>query len=127
MYSVTVKKRLNARHFLTIPGCGPENREHAHRYRVAVRLEGRRLDRNGYLVDISDVDRRLQDLIARYRGTVLNELPEFRGRNPSVEHLARLLCCGFMKGLRGSAVSAVTVTVAESDNASASYRRETGR
>ncbi|QSG07821.1 6-pyruvoyl-tetrahydropterin synthase [Halapricum desulfuricans] len=41
-------------------------------------------------MDIDDVNAILDDLEERYRDALLNDLPEFEGLNPSVEHFARL-------------------------------------
>ena len=72
---------------------GSENQRHSHHYQVEVELAGRRLDEHGYLVDIVDIETHLDALVAYiYRDQILNDLPEFAGLNPSIEHFARIFC-----------------------------------
>jgi 6-pyruvoyltetrahydropterin/6-carboxytetrahydropterin synthase len=89
-YELTVTREFVAQHFLTVPDPGPEGVPHSHHFTVEVRFAGPELGDYGYLVDIDDVDAILDDLEARYRDALLNDLPEFEGLNPSVEHFARL-------------------------------------
>ncbi|MHB9155064.1 MAG: 6-pyruvoyl trahydropterin synthase family protein [Endomicrobiales bacterium] len=120
IYTVSVKRAFDARHFLAQEQ-GPESRNHAHHYEVRVRLEGGRLDRRGYLVDIRDIERALEESLSRFRGKTLNRLAEFKGINPSIENLSRILCSVFHPRLPAR-VRAVTVAIAEENGARASYR-----
>lgn len=89
-YELTVTRSFVAQHFLIVPDPGDEGKPHSHHFTVEVRFGGPELGEYGYLVDIDEVDAILDDLEHRYRDTLLNDLPEFEGRNPSVEHFARL-------------------------------------
>ena len=91
MYILAVKRDFVARHFLVGGDWGAENELHSHHYQVEVQLEGKILDEHGYLVDIVAVEAHLDELVAYYRDQTLNDLPEFAGLNPSIEHFARLL------------------------------------
>ena len=91
-YTLAVKRDFVARHFLFGGDWGAENQLHSHHYQVEVQLEGRTLDKHGYLVDIVAVEAHLEELVAYYRDQTLNDLPEFAGLNPSIERFARLLC-----------------------------------
>jgi 6-pyruvoyltetrahydropterin/6-carboxytetrahydropterin synthase len=124
MYSVAIHRQFVAQHFLIGGDWGRENEWHSHRYRVEVRLEGPELDRHGFLVDIVDLDDRLDRLVERFRDTTLNDDPAFAGLNPSVEHFARILCTDL--DVDAANVSAVTVTVWEDERAYAAFRRERG-
>jgi len=121
-YIVAVKRDFISRHYLIGGDWGPENELHAHHYQAEIRLEGERLDRHGYLVDIVDIERELDGLVAYYRDQTLNDLPEFAGLNPSVEHFARILCQALSIRLRDGNLSAVTVRVWENEIAWASFR-----
>lgn len=123
MYTVAVSRDFIARHFLVGGDWGAENQPHEHHYRLEVRLEGATLDEHGYLVDIVDIESRLESLVAYYRGRQLNDLPEFDGLNPSIEHFARLLCLTFAEGLPLT-VRAVTVRLWENEIAWAAFRQE---
>jgi 6-pyruvoyltetrahydropterin/6-carboxytetrahydropterin synthase len=124
MYTVAVARTFVAQHYLVGGDWGAENQLHSHHYRVEVRLEGPRLDRHGYLVDIVDVERLMDALVAAHRDQTLNDLPAFAGLNPSIEHFARILCDAIDRQLVAPAVSAVVVVLWETDIAWAAYRRE---
>ena len=91
-YTLAVKRDFVARHYLVGGDWGAENDLHSHNYQVEVQLEGKILDEHGYLVDIVAVEAHLEELAAYYRDQTLNDLPEFAGLNPSIEHFARILC-----------------------------------
>lgn len=122
IYTVAVKRDFVAQHFLVGGDWGAENARHSHHYAVEVLLEGDRLDRHGYLVDIVNIEQTLSALAAHYRDQTLNELPEFAGLNPSIEHFARILCQAMAEGLPAETLTALTVKLWENDIAWASYR-----
>ena len=123
MYTVSVKRDFVAQHFLIGGDWGPENEWHSHHYAVEVQLEGDRLDAHGYLVDIVDIEKNLNALVAHYRDQTLNELPEFADLNPSIEHFARLLCQALVGRIRAETLTAVTVKIWENEIAWASFRQ----
>ncbi len=84
MYTVAVKRDFVAQHFLIGGDWGAENNLHSHHYALELRLEGDRLDRHGYLVDIVEIEHALTELVNHYRDHTLNDLPEFAGLNPSI-------------------------------------------
>ena len=92
MYTLAVRRSFIARHFLIGGDWGPENFPNSHHYILELQLEGLELDQHGYLVDIVDVEKHLDELIGYYREKMLNDLPEFTGLNPSLEHFTRILC-----------------------------------
>ena len=59
--------------------------------------------------------------LGQYRDHTLNDLPEFEGLNPSIEHFSRILCNRLVDGLETNALSGVTVRVHEDDVAWASF------
>ncbi len=122
MYTLAVRRDFVAQHYLIGGDWGPENEKHSHHYAVELRLEGETLDQHGYLVDIVDVEARLDALVARYRDRTLNDLPEFKGLNPSIEHFSRILCQRLAEQIEAPNLSALSVTVWENDIAWASYR-----
>jgi 6-pyruvoyltetrahydropterin/6-carboxytetrahydropterin synthase len=124
MYTVAVKRSFVAQHYLVGGDWGAENERHSHHYQVEVRLEGRTLDRHGYLVDIVEIERQLAALVDGYRDRTLNDLPEFAGLNPSLEHFARLLCQQLNDRINAATLTAVTVVLWENDIAWAAYRQE---
>lgn len=122
MYQVAVKRDFVAQHFLIGGDWGAENEWHSHHYVVEVQLEGAALDRHGYLVDIVDIEKALEAIVAHYRDKTLNDLPEFAGLNPSIEHFTRIICQTLAAHIRATNLSAVTVKIWENEIAWASYR-----
>ncbi|HOD36918.1 MAG TPA: 6-carboxytetrahydropterin synthase [Syntrophales bacterium] len=124
MYTLGIAKDFTARHYLVGGDWGVENKEHAHHYRIEVSLEGRDLDRHGYLVDLTDLEVNLEELIGGFRDRVLNHLPRLKGLNPSIERLARILCNELCSRLQHGKALSLHVRVWENENAWASYRRD---
>lgn len=122
MYKVAVKRDFVAQHFLIGGDWGAENEWHSHHYYVEVQLEGAELDRHGYLVDIVDIEANLERLVAYYRDKTLNDLPEFAGLNPSIEHFARIFCQAMAERIQAPNLNAIAVQMWENEIAWASYR-----
>lgn len=120
MYQLMVRRDFVAQHYLTVPNCGPENEWHSHHFAVEVLLEGETLNDNGYLVDIVEVEEALDALVDRYRDATLNDLPEFDGLNPSIEHFSRIFCVALEDRLETDGLD-TTVKIWEDDDAWASY------
>lgn len=125
-YTVAVIRDFVAQHFLIGGDWGKENDWHSHHYKLEALFAGDELDRHGYLLDIAVVSEHLDALVARYRDKTLNELPEFEGRNPSLELFARLLTEGLLRGLPLPALASVTVKLWEHEQAFATYTHRFG-
>jgi len=124
MYTVAVKRDFVAQHSLIGGDWGAENDWHSHHYQVEVQLQGPTLDQHGYLVDIVDIKRHLEALVVHYRDKTLNDFPEFKGLNPSLEHFARLFCHALSERIQAPNLSAVLVTMWEDESTWAAYRKE---
>jgi 6-pyruvoyltetrahydropterin/6-carboxytetrahydropterin synthase len=123
MYTVAVRRDFIAQHALVGGDWGSENKPHAHHYVVEARCSGKELDRHGYLIDICEVEARLDQLVNYFRDADLNRLPEFKGLNPSIEHFARILCRELAKNIDTAALSALKVRIWENELAWAEYRK----
>ena len=88
MYAVTVADAFIAQYYLTVPDAGPEGDPHSREYGIELTFEGPELDEYGYLLDIDDAKAALEAIEERYADRLINDLPEFRDRNPSVERFA---------------------------------------
>jgi 6-pyruvoyltetrahydropterin/6-carboxytetrahydropterin synthase len=121
MHTVAVQREFIAQHYLIGGDFGPENHPHSHAYRVECRLSGDTLDPHGFLVDIDAVSAALEAVLAGFRDKTLNDLPEFRGLNPSIEHLAQILCRALRSRFPEARLREVTVTIWESLVAWAAY------
>ncbi len=124
MYTTAVKRDFVAQHFLIGGDWGAENQWHSHHYQIEVQLQGATLDRHGYLVDIVDIERALNELVAYFRDKTLNELPEFAGLNPSLEHFTRIFAHAFAQRIHAPNLSSLMVTIWENDIAWSAYRHD---
>lgn len=122
MYKLGMQRTFSARHYLIGGDWGEENTEHSHHYRLELILEKPTLDQHGYLVDIVEVERQLDQVVAQFSGKTLNTLTAFAASNPSIERLATIVNGIFCEQLTAFQLSAITVIVHEDDIAWTSCR-----
>ena len=91
MYELSIQRDFIAQHFLIGGDWGPENQLHSHHYKLEVRISAKELNKHGYLLDIVDFSEHLETVVSQYQDRTLNDLPEFEGLNPSIEHFARII------------------------------------
>ena len=89
-----------------------------------MQLEGRELDQHGYLVDIVDVEKHLDEVVGYYKEQMLNDKLEFTGLNPSIEHFSRILASSLNERIQAANITALKVVLWEHANAWAAYRIE---
>jgi 6-pyruvoyltetrahydropterin/6-carboxytetrahydropterin synthase len=124
MYTLAVRRDFIARHFLIGGDWGPENYPNSHHYVLELQLRANELDEHGYLVDIVDISHHLDELIGYYGEKMLNDLPEFKGRNPSLEHFARILATALDARIKARTLCGLKVILWENDSAWAAYEVE---
>ncbi|MGH9575539.1 MAG: 6-carboxytetrahydropterin synthase QueD [Candidatus Acidiferrales bacterium] len=97
---------------------------HGHNYRVRLIVAGEQLDQIGLLQDFTILKRVLRGIVDKLDHKYLNELPPFDSMNPSAENLARFIHDETAKQLAGQLgeASLASVTVWETDTASATYK-----
>ncbi len=100
---------------------GPENFPNSHHYILELQLAGNELDQHGYLVDIVDVEKHLDDVVGYYKEQMLNEKPEFAGLNPSIEHFSRILATTLNARIKAKNISSLKVVLWEHENAWAAF------
>jgi 6-pyruvoyltetrahydropterin/6-carboxytetrahydropterin synthase len=122
MYSLGVRREFIARHFLIGGDWGPENFPNSHHYTLELVLEGNELDQHGYLVDIVDVEKHLDDIVGYYKEQMLNDKSEFAGLNPSIEHFARILATTLSERIQAKNISSLKVVLWEHANAWAAFQ-----
>ncbi len=127
MYTLGLRRDFIARHFLIGGDWGAENYPNSHHYMLELQLSGSELDQHGYLVDLVEVENRLNETIARYRDQMLNDLPEFAGLNPSIENFVRILALRLNESIAAPNVSTLTVRLWENESAWASYTIQRAR
>lgn len=121
MYTLAVRREFIARHFLIGGDWGAENLPNSHHYVLELQLKGAELDQHGYLVDIVDVEKHLDQIVAYYNEQMLNDKPEFAGLNPSIEHFSRILCTALDERIKAKNISKLKVVLWEHANAWAAY------
>lgn len=124
MYTVAVQRQFVAQHYLVGGDWGEENQRHSHTYRVEVQLRGDRLDEHGYLVDIVDIEAALDELVRYYRDKTLNDLADFSGLNPSIEHFSRIFLEKLRARLALPNIGHLRVQLWEADIAWAAYEQD---
>jgi 6-pyruvoyltetrahydropterin/6-carboxytetrahydropterin synthase len=124
MFTLGVRRDFIARHFLIGGDWGAENDPNSHHYVLELQLVGKELDQHGYLVDIVDVEKHLDEVVNHYREQMLNEKPEFAGLNPSIEHFARILANSLSERINAANISAVRVVLWENETAWAAFTVE---
>ena len=121
MYTLAVRRDFIARHFLIGGDWGSENFPNSHHYILELRLKGEQLDQHGYLCDIVDVEKHLDEIIGYYRDQMLNEKPEFTGLNPSIEHFSRILAASLNEKIKAENICTLKVVLWENESAWAAY------
>lgn len=121
MYTLCLKRKFIARHFLIGGDWGRENEPHAHGFEVELRLKAGKLDRHGYLVDLLDVETILDAVVDRYRDTMLNDQPPFAGKNPSLERFCRILWDELSETVTRAGAEAFSVRLWENEDAWAEW------
>ena len=118
-----VRKEFSAKHYLIGGDWGKENKPHFHNYTLELELSGHNLDENNFLADIVPVESVLASVMKGYKNHLLNELPEFDGKNPSLELFSQVLCERFCRDFTSPFVDSITVRLWESRKAWSSYTR----
>lgn len=123
MFESSISKALNARHFLR-GDFGDESVPHTHPYRVVWTCRSSSLDENGFATDIALMQEVLAASLQAIDGVLLNDLPWFADRQPSLEHLAVFLSEDLRSRLAASGTEpdlAMRIEIREADDAWAAY------
>ena len=121
MYTLGVRRNFIARHYLIGGDWGAENFPNSHHYVLELQLEGSELDQHGYLVDIVDVEKHLDEIVNYYKDQMLNDKPEFAGLNPSIEHFARILATSLSERVNATNITSLKIVLWENESAWAAY------
>ena len=121
MYTLAVRRDFISRHFLIGGDWGPENYPNSHHYVLELRLKGPELDQHGYLCDIVDVEKHLDEVVIYYREQMLNDKPEFESLNPSIENFARILAETLNERIDAPNITKLKVMLWENEIAWAAY------
>ena len=121
MYEISVEKYFDAAHFLR-GYQGKCESMHGHRYRVVAGVEASRLDDIGLAYDFTELKKHLNDIIARFDHTCLNDVPPFDKINPSAENIAATIYAELKKKLASAPVTLAAVEAWESPLTGVTYR-----
>jgi 6-pyruvoyltetrahydropterin/6-carboxytetrahydropterin synthase len=120
MYKLTVRTSFAAAHNL-INYQGDCENLHGHNWKVDVTVTARELDKAGLGIDFKVLKREAGVVINELDHKYLNENPAFHDVSPSSEHISRYLYQRISERLNNDVITVDSVTVWESDNASACY------
>jgi len=121
MYTVAVTRDFIARHYLIGGDWGNENLLYADHYVTETSIESETLDEQGYLVDIVKIETELDKIISYFRDRMLNDLTEFNGLNPSIEHFSRILCEKLLHEIQPPGTGVLQIKLWENNTCWAAY------
>lgn len=120
MYKLTIRTSFAAAHNL-INYQGDCENLHGHNWRVEVTVTATELDNAGLGIDFKILKRETGELLKELDHKYLNEHTEFEGVSPSSEHIAKFIYRRLSEKLNSNNINVDSITVWESDNASACY------
>lgn len=124
MFSAGVIRPLRARHYL-VGDFGDESAPHSHPYRVELVASTPTLDANGFSTDIAAMEEVLEEVLGSIDDVLLNDLPWFSQRQPSLENLAVYLVEQLREGLvarEAAPHEPLEIRIWENENAWAGFR-----
>jgi 6-pyruvoyltetrahydropterin/6-carboxytetrahydropterin synthase len=120
MYKITIQTSFSAAHNL-INYHGDCEILHGHNWKVEVAVVTNELDSAGIGIDYKVLKHVTGLIIKELDHTYLNENSALSNKSPSSEHIARFLYQQLSSRLNHGTIKTDSVTVWESDNASACY------
>ena len=121
MYEISVEKHFDAAHFLR-GYKGKCEALHGHRFRVVAMVKASELDDIGLAYDFTEMKKHLDEILARFDHTCINDVPPFDEINASSENIAATIYAELKRKLAGAPVSLATVEVWESPVTGVAYR-----
>lgn len=122
-YRLSVHDGFSAAHRLAGSG-GKCESLHGHNFRVTLEVVGDHLDETGMLMDFGELKKVLRIILAELDHSDLNEHHAFKGSGPSSENIARFIFGKVKDAIGFNMVKVASVTVNESETASARYEQE---
>ena len=122
MYEIRIKTDFSAAHHLREVG-GKCESLHGHNFIVEVTVEAEALDKGGMVMDFRLLKEKAKTILRTLDHRYLNELPAFVGRNPSAEHLAVYIFDELAPQIDQGSLRVRQVSVWESENSRAIFRR----
>jgi 6-pyruvoyltetrahydropterin/6-carboxytetrahydropterin synthase len=119
MYKLCVNARFSAAHrLLDYPGVC--KRIHGHNYRVKAVIQSKELDKMGMVMDLMDLQTKLNNITNDFDHKVINDIPPFDELNPTSENLARFIF-GELKKKLGRDIALKSIEIFETEDYSVIY------
>ncbi|MBM4403237.1 MAG: 6-carboxytetrahydropterin synthase QueD [Candidatus Cloacimonetes bacterium] len=96
---------------------------HGHNWKVRVGLVCSELDGIGMALDFGIIKQHLRRILTPLDHAYLNDLPEFKGINPTSEHLAQYIHDEMQLRLADTVCSVFEVEISESEKTSVVYQK----
>jgi 6-pyruvoyl-tetrahydropterin synthase len=131
MYSVGIKRQFTTGHFL-VGDFGEETKPHSHVYTAEWFCSTDELDENDFAVNIALMEEVLERVVDGLSDKLLNDLDFFKGRQASVENLARFILRSLVGplekgGMDLARIKSTELRVWESETAWASFTTDSFR
>jgi len=120
MYELMVETHFAAAHQLRGYKGKCENL-HGHNWRVQVVINAEKLNEIGLAIDFHEFKSTISEFILSLDHSLLNEIFPFTELNPSSENIAKWLYDSINKKITNDNINVFSVTVWESETASATY------
>ena len=128
MFAVEVSDHIMIAHSFRGDVFGPAQALHGATFAVSAAFTAERLDANGIVVDIGRANDVLKAVLKKLNYRNLDEIPEFKGVNTTIEFLTKHIFDRLAEAVRanelgreGREISAIRVTIGESPTARAWY------
>ena len=120
MYEISVERHFDAAHALR-GYKGKCEALHGHRFQVVAKVRASGLDDIGLAYDFTELKRHLDDIIARFDHTCLNDVPPFDEINPSSENIATTIYDELQRKLGAAPLAISRIEVWESPQTGVAY------
>jgi 6-pyruvoyl-tetrahydropterin synthase len=128
VFAVEIRDHIMIAHAFRGAVFGPAQRMHGATFVVDVAFMAETLDANGLVVGIGEATEAVKAVLGRLNYRNLDELPDFKNANTTIEYMARYLfeqIAGVARsgslGRNGRELNAMRITIAESHVARAWY------
>jgi 6-pyruvoyltetrahydropterin/6-carboxytetrahydropterin synthase len=120
MYTLAVEMKFASAHQLR-GYMGKCENLHGHSWKVQISVTSQELNDIGLAIDFTELKRIMNEVVGPLDHTCLNSVSPFTDINPSSENIARWIYNAMKERLVGYQVKMRSVTVWESETASATY------
>ena len=120
MYEISVERHFDAAHYLR-GYKGKCEALHGHRFRVVAKVRASELDEIGIAYDFAELKQHLDDILASFDHTCINDVPPFDKINASSENVAATIYAELQQKLADTPLSISCIEVWESPQTGVVY------